>query len=91
MEKTAAELVERRRRLTARFQKVVTRYRSEMEEIYRVFREEMECPHPDASEFKWEHDNGYGTQRRYTGWRCNFCGAEDRYRTGNWIKAVKES
>lgn len=86
MEKTVAELVERRRRLTARFQKVSAKCRSEMEEIYRVFREELECPHPEVSDFRWEHDDGYGTQRKYVGKRCDFCGAEDHYGTGNWRK-----
>ena len=31
------------------------------------------CRHAQTTEFKWEHDNGYGVQSKHVGLRCVFC------------------
>jgi hypothetical protein len=31
------------------------------------------CRHTQTTEFKWEHDNGYGRQSQHVGLRCVFC------------------
>lgn len=47
------------------------------------------CDHPTeyVADWEWEHDNGYGVQRRIKGKRCQICGATQAYAdTSNWRK-----
>lgn len=46
-----------------------------------------ECNHPAShvEDYHWEHDNGYGHQRRITGKSCKLCRARKYYTLGgNW-------
>lgn len=31
------------------------------------------CRHAQTTPFRWEHDDGYGTQSKHEGLRCVFC------------------
>lgn len=41
-----------------------------------------DCQHPPefVVEYRWEHDNGYGSQSMCTGRTCQVCGVKDPYR-----------
>jgi hypothetical protein len=47
------------------------------------------CRHAQTTEFKWEHDTGFGVQTQHVGLRCVFCLKVNRWpRVGSqqWSK-----
>ncbi len=45
------------------------------------------CTHPEemVSEFDWEWDNGYGTQRKKKGFLCSVCFRKNHWKSdGSW-------
>lgn len=47
------------------------------------------CTHSKVEEYRWEHDDGYGSQKRMTGLQCVLCDAKKPWglTMGQWIKA----
>ena len=44
------------------------------------------CDHSRTREYQWTHSNGYGTHTDMTGTVCVFCGFEDPYNRGRFLK-----
>jgi hypothetical protein len=46
------------------------------------------CKHPIAfiREFTWEHDNGYGRQKRLTGKECSLCRCRNYWDSQHWSR-----
>lgn len=47
------------------------------------------CTHPEefVTNYRWEHDNGYGRQSMHTGRICGICLKRDPWVTGNFYAA----
>lgn len=58
-----------------------SKYRTELAKI---------CQHPEkyVEPYRWEHDNGYGSQHYVTGKACTICYAKDYHNSGYWSQGV---
>lgn len=64
---------------TSRLQRRIIADRKKVSEIYERIQRNIDmlqgkCDHNQTSDYKWEHDNGYGRQHMRIGKKCNFCG-----------------
>jgi hypothetical protein len=73
-------------------QNKLLRIRRRIAELYRQEREvvgqlvgEGKCDHSATSDYKWEHDNGYGRQSPQIGKKCTFCGFIDLWNRGGFF------
>lgn len=53
--------------------------KKQIEELKKLLKSSNKCKHTKTSEFKWEWDNGYGTQKMLPGLRCKSCGKENHW------------
>jgi hypothetical protein len=61
----------------------VTALQTERQTLMKSMQEDCYHPASQISEFTWQWDDGYGTQKKVTGLRCK-CGKRDYWQTGSW-------
>lgn len=71
-------------------QKLLIKKRTKFSQIYteiQFIENQLQgiCDHSESKDYKWEHDNGYGSQSYITGKRCVFCGWIDLWNRNNYI------
>lgn len=68
----------------------ISKFNKKHDAEYSAIKKELakDCPHPPAyvKDYRWEHDNGYGSQHMRTGKRCSLCDGKDAWETGRFYK-----
>jgi hypothetical protein len=63
------------------FSKISKKHYAETEALLKEIIE-IGCDHSNTTDYRWEHDNGYGRQSNIVGKKCIYCGWIDSWGRG---------